>query len=211
LSQIREGYLHVGRSIRWGPLVAFGAVAVASVALVSPGKPIYQGAAIDALRRAAFFIAMGAGAALDDPAATTIESAPPTLGFRRALRVAALVAPLVVLWASALVAAHVRAHERLPVAWLTLELGALCALSLAVAAAAIGRGRHGGTTSVLTIFLLMLVAPMIPQRWTFSASFPGDVAWIDIHRRWTGLLGGAAIWHALASIDPARGHILPRR
>jgi hypothetical protein len=150
----------------------------------------------------------GAGFALDDEAAPTLEASPTTLLTRRALRVAGL---LVVLCAG--IALQVAAAARIvPVhpgalgGWL-LEDAAFVAVTLAVSAIAqrILPERVGGMAAAPTGLLLLAIVAIIARFDPWLSPLPGA----PHSERWAWMMAGGVAVLAALSRDPAHQFLRP--
>lgn len=201
----------VARSMRWSPLVAVTAAALALVWLLRPEGADSAGS-IGSLRLGAYLLAAGAALALDDAAAPTTASSPTPLAPRRALRLVIGLVPVALAWCLLVAAAWAvsgAAWSTLPVVALTIEAMGMVAFTVATAAIAAGRaGGVGGSAGPPALTLLVLALLMIQLRWprqlTMFPMAPADPAWTLAHQRWgaLALVAGAAV--VGASIDPAR-------
>lgn len=180
--------LPFARTLPWVALLAAAALALAVVRL-GDAQTLH-------LRLAALALCIGGAFLLDDPAAETIESVPASLLFRRLLRLALALPVLAAAWALV-----VRSAGHVPAWELTLELGALLAVALALAA------RAGGVAAGPTLLVLFGLAALLPSRWALLVPGPEDPRWSAAHGRWALVLAAglaAVVW---ASLDPGR----PRR
>ena len=194
--------------MEWTPLVASAVlamtVAVAATFVRAPDP--FQ--AIDVLRRAGVFLALGTAFFMDDPAAVTVASMPATLLARRSLRLAIGLSVVVSVWAAVVGYVAVRMNGGgLPVGALTLETGAALMVGFAVAAVAISNGYAGGPSGAVSLFLLSWLMPLIPARWSLVAGAPGDADWSAAHLRWGVVLVVATATTLALSLDPARRRI----
>jgi hypothetical protein len=144
----------------------------------------------------------GAGFALDDEAAATLEASPTTLLTRRALRVAGLLAVL-----GAGIALQVAAAARVvPVhldalgGWL-LEDAAFVAVTLAVSAIAqrVLPERVGGIAAAPTGLLLLAIVATIARFDAWLSPLPGA----PHSERWVWVMAGGVAVLAALSRDPA--------
>jgi hypothetical protein len=96
----------------------------------------------------------------------------------------------------------------LPVAALPLEATALLAVTVALAAAGsrLAPQRRGGAMAAPTLFAVTGAAILLPARVALYA-VPGGPGWAGAHQRWAMLLGCALVAFAVASRDPAHGHV----
>lgn len=187
------------RSASWAPLAGAGALALAILALGDPG--------VGRLRLAAIALCVGAAFVLDDAAAATVASAPTPLWARRSLRVALALVPLAALWALVWWLAD-------GASWaLSLELGAMLALTLAAAALAAqirGDGRGGVAAGPALLALLAAAYLLLPARFGFFPADPEDPLWGPAHERWALVLLAGLLGLLLASRDPAAASRIPR-
>lgn len=160
------------------------------------------------LRMAAVAVCVGAAFVLDDAAAVMTESSPTPLLFRRLLRVALLLPFVAGLWA--LLVAYAGAGVT---AALTLELAAMLAATVAVAALAVPLVPDGraGVAAVPTLLVLLATAALaLPERWTLFAPGPDDPRWASSHERWGAVLVVALLALVYASLDPCRSPLRRR-
>jgi len=194
----------VARTIAW-PALTGGALACVAVVVAAPHLP----AAFPLARwpgLGALTLCVGAAFLLDDDAATTVDATPTSLAQRRLLRVALALPLLGAVWAAALWYA-----TSAPQAWfgpdarvaLSLQLGAMLALTLAASALALRAlpGEHCGWTGAVAPFALLSAMLALPERWTLLA-MPGDAAWAAVQQRWTALLVLGLITFAWAGREP---------
>lgn len=157
------------------------------------------------VRLAALALCIGAAFLYDDPAAETVSIVPAPLLFRRLLRLALALPALVAAWTRVLHSAHVDA------AWeLTLKLGALLALALAVAAL-VARGpgpATGGVAAGPAVLVLFGLAALLPHRWALLVPGPEDPRWTAAHARWAFVLAAGLAAFVWVSLDPSRPHRL---
>ena len=148
-------------------------------------------------------LALLAGAALDDPAAVTLESSPTPLLARRLLRVTPAVALLAFGWTVVLVLAS----QRIEVGTVrsgayTLEFAALTTVGLACGGAGTrrpptGNAAVGGAAGVL---VFAMVSQTIAYRWH---QVPSLLPTTPHHNRWWIVLVVAAAVFLASSRDPA--------
>ncbi|MDX3643251.1 ABC transporter [Streptomyces sp. MB09-02B] len=206
------------RSLPWTTMTAGWALglAVAAVpALFSMDLPAEV--LVTVVRAAALCGAVGTAFVLDDPArhTTGVPSVPRPL--RQALR-AAVVSPAVVVWWVAVLAV-VRAGAdparwaALPAGAVSVEAGALCALGLALAAAAVrfSEVRVPGPAVAGAVLALPITAGvLLPPRFTLFVA-PVDPRWDDAHVVWAAVLGTALAAWLLCAPEPRRRRRRPRR
>lgn len=192
------------RSVRWPPALA--AVGLAAV-LLSRWDGAFEtpGSALFAVRTVVVLLALGTMFILDDDAAGTVAAGPTPLWWRRALRYGVAAAVVLPAWVGVLSYAHARRPE-LPVARLTLELSALVAVGLAVAAGAT-RWRHvpdPGIAAALAVLGLTVCVAHLPDVFALFTA-PGSASWQWSTIRWVVVLVGAVMVLAAATRDPAVG------
>lgn len=157
------------------------------------------------LRAAALVGALGLALLLDDPARHLTTPVPVRRPLRQALR-AALVAPFAALWwTTALLLAP--AEVRPPVAGITLEAAAACALALAGAAAALRLtdAPSPGQTVAAALLTSAVLAPLLtPDSWHLFATADDTEEWATGHDHWTLLLYAATAAWALSGTEPVR-------
>jgi hypothetical protein len=218
LTQVRELLVPTCRSTAWRPLHLAGSIAVAIAATAHRLPEPAPADLVASLRFAAVALAVGAGAALDDPTRPHLDGAPVTLAVRQSLRLVVVLGTTLCWWVATIgmVATHPAARaaavdgRSLPVLALTVELVALLLIVWAVAALVVRRrggsgAVAGGGMAVATPVVLLFV----PERWGFLAGDPGAIgreAWTSAHLRWLGVALLAVTVLAVALRDPARGH-----
>lgn len=180
----------VARTLPWAALLGAAALALAVVRL-GDTQTLH-------VRLAALALCIGGAFLLDDPAAEIVESVPASLLFRRLLRLALALPVLTAAWALVLHSAG-----RAPAWELTLELGALLAVALAVAA------RAGGVAAGPTLLVLFGLAALLPGRWALLVPGPEDPRWSAAHARWALVLAAGLAAFVWASLDPGRPRRLP--
>lgn len=199
----------VARTIAWAALLA-GALACVIVVVVAPlapgSAPLARWPGCGALA-----LCIGAAFLLDDAAGATVGATPTPLAHRRMLRIALALPLLCVVWAGSLWYATTAEGAWFgPDTWavLSLQLGAMLALTLAASALALRLmpGEHGGWTGAVAPLSVFAAALALPERWTLLA-LPGDGAWAAAQQRWAVLLVLGLLTLACASRDPAaRNH-----
>jgi len=155
------------------------------------------GTALWLLRAASVLLAVGVAYVLDDAAAAFTGSSPTRLGIRRAVPVAVVLTATAAAWAALLAYGAVVATEPVPAAGLTVELAALLALALALAAL------YGGVAAGPALVVAVLVMARLPERWSLFGGSPGDATWSAAHQRWVLLLVVAFTTVVWTSRDPA--------
>jgi hypothetical protein len=194
------------RAVGWGAPLAGFSLSLGLLALaVRPGLDLPAGRQMLWLRLATTAGALGCAFLLDDPSEPTTKGVAGSLLLRRSLRVALLLPATAAWWVA--VVWRVRAvHPELPlpVAALTLEVAALLAVTVALAAAGshLAPERRGGVVAAPALLALTSAAFLLPAQVTLYAQ-PGSAAWDGAHRRWSLLLGLALAAFAAASRDPA--------
>jgi hypothetical protein len=146
---------------------------------------------------------VGAGFALDDEAAATLEASPTTLLTRRAVRAAGLLAVLavgIVLQVTA-AARVIPVHPWALGGWL-LQNAAFVAVTLAVSAIAqrLLPERVGGTASAATGLVLLATVAALAKFDPWLSPVPGA----PHSERWAWVLAGGVAVLAALSRDPAR-------
>ncbi len=198
------------RGIRWRPVAAAAAAGLGFV-LVMTLVPVTQDAAglTTVLRLAALFGAVGCGFLLDDPSESTTAVTPASRPLRLLLRPLVAIPGIALWWAAVLALLRhdtdAGTWQGVPLAGCTLELAALMAAALAVAAFAVRRPPHdgGGTVAAPTLIVLVAVAQFVPDRFHLFVS-PGTDQWATVHRWWTAILVAAVLLTTWASRDLTR-------
>lgn len=162
------------------------AVAVALVVLLPDQLTI------TALQTAALSLSLAVATILDEPAAETVNAAPPTLLFRRALTIALALPVIVIAWGAL---AGLSGVGVTMTGALTLQLTAFVVATLALAAW-LPRGSHvAGPTVVLAFLAGQFVAPA----WALAPRL-ADARWTAV---WAAATVTALLALLLASRDPA--------
>lgn len=174
---------------------------------------------VNLVRVAALCGAVGMAFVLDDPARHTTGVPPVPRPLRQALRVAVVlpavtawwVAVLAVLWAGA----DAGEWAALPSGAVTAEAGTLCALALALAAAAVRFSAMSvpGPAVVGAVLALPVTAgALLPPRFALFVP-PGDPRWDDAHALWAGALAAVLTAWLVCAPEPRRrlGGLRPRR
>jgi len=200
------------RAIGWAPPLAAFALSVGLLVLaVRPGASS-AGSLVVWLRITMVVGALGYAFLLDDPSEPTTQAVAGSLLLRRTLRVALLLPATAAWWAAAVWRVRVvHPGVPLPVAALTLEVGALLAITIALAAAGsrLAPERRGGVMAAPTLLAVTGAAILLPARLALYAQ-PGGPGWAGAHQRWAMLLGCALAAFAVASRDPAHGQVRSR-
>ena len=192
--------------LAWPSLRTAAWVAVLPVGALGLGVLTLDGPVVLELRLAAVALAAGAAFVLDDPAAETIAASPTPLLFRNLLRAALALPSVAVLWVLLLLYA-----DAAPAWALTLELAAMLAATLAIAALAaplVPDGRGGIAAAPALLVLLGAAALALPDGFTLFAAGPFDVRWDASHERWASILVAAVLAFVYASLDPGRARLL---
>lgn len=168
-----------------GVTAAFGVVWLLST---EPGSP----RTVLALQGAALMLSLALASILDDPTADTVAAVPPTLLFRRALTIALALPAVAAAWAVLVALSGVAAGLA---GAITLQLGALVLLTLALAAAL---ARGGAIAGPLVVLMFLAVQAVAPQ-WALAPEL-GNWRW-DV--AWAGLAASALVALLLVSRDPA--------
>ena len=204
MTRARQAFL-----LAWPSLRTAAWVAVLPAGALGLGVLTLDGPVVLELRLAAVALAAGAAFVLDDPAAETIAASPTPLLFRRLLRAALALPVVAALWALLLL------HADAAPAWaLTLELAAMLATTLAVAALAaplVPDGRGGVAAAPALLVLLGAAALALPDGLTLFAAGPLDARWEASHERWASVLVAAVLAFVYASLDPGRARLLALR
>lgn len=168
-----------------------------------------QSLSLAAARTAIALLAIGAGFALDDPAAATLAASPTSLPRRRAVRCALAVAGAAAGLGLIMAGARLWSGEAAgaPLTAVLLEGAALCAVALAASAVSIGwRGAaSGGPAAIRAVLLLVLVDTVTSRsfpKWSLQAA-PGSPTWSQSRWLWAAVLAAAMATLAWQSKDPA--------
>jgi fluoroquinolone transport system permease protein len=195
------------RAVGWAaPLAAFALSLGLLVLAVRRGQ---ASSAVVWLRITMVVGALGYAFLLDDPSEPTTEAVAGSLLLRRALRVALLLPATAAWWAAAVWRVRVvHPGAPLPVAALTLEAGALLAVTVALAATGsrLAPEQRGGVVAAPALLAVTGAAILLPARVALYA-LPGNPGWDGAHQRWALLLGLALAAFAAASRDPAHGGV----
>jgi len=201
------------RTIQWAALL--GGAGAAQLVLWAGADELSRGGPIPLmpLRLAAVLLCLGAAFILDDDAGATVEPAVASLAVRRGLRLLVAAPTLGMAWGAALwtasrLATSTRevAPRSLPAAALTLEIGALLAVTLAAGAVAtrsLGHGK-GGIAAGPTLLAFVLAMASIGRYWELFPNDAGAPGWTAAHVRWALILAAATVVLAGFSLDPAR-------
>jgi fluoroquinolone transport system permease protein len=194
------------RAVGWGPPLAAFTVSLGLLALaVRPGLALPVDVLVRWLRITMTVGALGCAFLLDDPSEPTTEGVAGSLLLRRTLRVALLLPAATAWWVAALWRVHaLHPGVPLPVAALTLEVVALLAVTVALAAAGsrLAPERRGGVVAAPALLAVVSAASLLPPRVALYA-WPASASWASAHQRWALLLALALAAFAAASRDPA--------
>lgn len=198
MSRARQAALLVGPTLRALPLARLAGCAVVAAAFVWALGGADAGHTILALQCAALALCVGAAAVVEDPAADTVAAVPPSLRFRRGLRLAVAAPALVLVWGALLWLGGVGAP------WtgvLTLQFVALAAVTWALAAATPGGAAVAGPAVALTFLVVRLGLP----KWMYATD-PDAGA---VRLLWIVLFAAGVLGLLLATRDPARRRVSP--
>jgi hypothetical protein len=211
------------RTIRWVALL--GGVFAAQLAVWTAKGHLSEGEGIPLLplRLAAVLLCLGAAFILDDDAGATVEPAVASLLLRRGLRLMLTLPVVGTAWAAALWSvsrfgssgqgAGRIATGSLPVAGLTLEAGALLAVTLAAASVgtrSMGHGK-GGVAAGPTLLSFVMAALSIASYWRLFVESRADPGWTAAHIRWSVILAAGVTMLVTTSLDPATRSPIPWR
>jgi hypothetical protein len=195
----------VARTVAWAPLLggALACLAITAAAGATAGTTsLGRWPGLGALA-----LCTGAAFLLDEAAGATLDATPRSRARRRMLRIGLAFPLLCGVWAGSLW--YATAVEGTPFgpdtrAALSVQLGAMLALTLAASAIALRLmpDERGGWTGAAVLFSLLGAALWLPERWTLLAA-PGDDAWNAAQQRWAALLALALLALVWASRDPA--------
>ena len=168
--------------------------------------------AVMVLRGVAVLLAAALALAVDEPAAALLDATPTPMVERLAARLAVCAVVVVPSWAAAVAVTSLRGAD-VPVVAMTLELGALVALGLAVPLALRRWWRVSEPALVVGPLLLgaLLAAAHLPQRLVLLPVTPLDPSWEAAHLRWSLLLAAALALLVVALADPATARTTSRR
>jgi hypothetical protein len=202
---VRSG--HLVRSLHLAPFVT-SAAAVAAYLVARLGD---THDAVGDLRVLGLLLALGAGYALDDSAAITLQAGPYGLARRLWLRIACAAAVVVPVWAAVLAVClpSAPAGDRWNLGMgLTTELAAAVTVMWAVAAWARRQGfDQPGIITTPVLLAALLLAASIPQA-PMLVGFGRE--WTPAHLRWSGIAAAATCALVAAMRDPARRRVSRR-
>ncbi|MFE2066059.1 ABC transporter [Streptomyces sp. NPDC059467] len=205
----RESLVPVLRTLPWRALAAGGGLGLLLAGLLRWAGGEFGGwPALTLLRTAALAYALTLTFVLDDPARHTISTVPTRRALRTGLRLV-LVTPATALWWTAVVLL-VPSSLRPPVADVTLEAAAACALALAAGALAtrLTDEPRPGPSVAAAYLLTAVLTPLLPHRWALFV-WPADKGWEAAHERWAWVLVGALVALALCMREPIRRRRAP--
>ncbi|WP_406444109.1 ABC transporter [Streptomyces sp. NBC_01613] len=202
---VRELIRPVWRTLPWRALAAGGGLGLllAGASRLSDGPP-NPWVTLTLLRTAVLAHALGLVFLLDDPARHTTATVPTRRALRTALRLA-LVTPLTALWWTAALLL-VPSEVRPPTGDITLEAAAVCALSLALGAAALrltDAPQPGPSVAAALLFTAVMAPLLLPDRWQLVVAVK-DERWAAAHERWAWLLAGAVVALGACMPEPVR-------
>ncbi|MFJ8044094.1 hypothetical protein ACIRBX_26690 [Kitasatospora sp. NPDC096147] len=194
---LRQAAALAGPALRLAPRLPL--LLGALVGLVTAGVPLVGGIDLglpDAAlltRVGAVTVALGAGFALDDPAARSTVSVPVSRLMVRLVRVLPVLVVCALVWLSValLARATVEPSARALFPWGGLALEAAAVVTWVLALAALGLrftdGEHGAQTALPGLLLLVVTAVLLPEQ---AALFlpPGHPDWAGTHRIWALLV-----------------------
>ena len=160
--------------------------------------------AVLVLRGVVLLLAATLALALDEAGAALLDASPTPLHRRVGARLVLCVALVAPVWAAALAVVALRGGA-VPAAALTLELAALTAVGLAVAAG-LRRWQRVAEPALVVGPLLaggLLAAAHLPREAALLAGTALDPAWEAAHWRWAGLLLVSLALVVLALAEPA--------
>ncbi len=216
--------LVLGRAFRLVPWWHLGLGLVAAFGLAATRRTGYLDDPVFGLRVAAVALAATAAFVFDDPATNLLDSKPIPGWLQRTARLVLVVPAVVagwwvlVAWMEAPLKAVDEGLASVPRLALSVELAALVGIVWAVATLTQRSGREsGGMAAALTLFAVVVVLLMLPERWAVFASPAAEPlagepslrweAWIDAHRRWAAL--AVVAW--VAVVVGLRGSALRHR
>jgi hypothetical protein len=168
--------------------------------------------AVMVLRGVAVLLAAALALAVDEPAAALLDATPTPMVGRLAARLALCAVLVLPSWAAAVAIASLRGAD-VPLVAMTLELGALVVLGLAVPLALRRWWRVSEPALVVGPLLLsaLLGAAHLPQRLALLPVTPLDPSWEAAHLRWSLVLIAALALLVVGLADPATARTTGRR
>jgi hypothetical protein len=191
----------VGRSLPRLHLAGAAGAALLLVALTASEPP--GATALLGLQLAGMTLALSLGLVLEDPAAPTLAGSPVGLLARRLLTLALCLPFLAATWAALLMLAGLDGTWALA---LTIQVSALAALVLALAA---GLGPRASMAGPAVVLLFATARLLVPQ-WTLTAG-SHDAHWAAAEVMWAALAAAGALALAWLSRDPATRPLLTGR
>ncbi|WP_229880752.1 ABC transporter [Streptomyces viridiviolaceus] len=194
----------VWRTLPWRALGAAGTVGLllaGTSRLVSGGPTPWLTLVL--LRAAALVGALGLAFLLDDPARHLTAPVPTRRPLRQALRAVLVAPPVALWWAAVLLLAP--AKVRPPVAGVTVEAAATCALAFAGAAAAVRltREQRPGQAVAAALLTSAVLAPLLlPDGWELFVPAENP-AWDAAHDRWALVSVAAVVAWGLCGPEPS--------
>jgi hypothetical protein len=190
------------------PLRSAGLLLAGAVALLSATARALDSTATatQVLLGLAVLIAATLALAVDEPAAELLDAAPTAFARRVLRRLAALAGVALPLWAVGLLLADVRGAD-VAVGMATLELAALCALSLG-AALGLRRWRRLPEPAIVAgpvLLGFLVIADQLPRSLVLMARQPWGPPWEVAHLRWSAVLLAGLSLLLLGLSDPATG------
>jgi fluoroquinolone transport system permease protein len=191
--------------------VALHVTAAVALVVATWGGLDDEGTAVAVLRGVAVLLAAALAFTVDEPAAALLDATPTPMVQRLAARLALCAVLVLPAWGVALAVASLRGPD-VPLVALTLELGALGALGLAVPLALRRWWRLPEPALVAGPLLLgaLLGAAHLPRRLVLLPATPLDPAWDAAHLRWSVLLLAALGLLVNGLADPATARVARR-
>lgn len=195
-----------GLDFRALPLRAVALLLTATVALLGATAHALDSSATAAhvLLGLAVLIAATLALAVDEPAAELLDAAPTAFAKRVLHRLTAMAVVSLPLWAAGLLLVHLRGAD-VAVGMATLELAALCALSLS-AALGLRRWRRVPEPAMVAGPVLvgfLVITDQLPRSLALMASQPWGPPWEVAHLRWSAVLLAGLSLLLLGVCDPA--------
>lgn len=195
------------RAVNWVPVAPAGTLALLAVWLIARDDLAGLEERIVAVRIAAVLLALSMAFVLDDTTAELSASTPSPLLLRRSVRVLLMLLPTAILWIGVLwvmVRAPLTEPSSLPIVALTLELGAVVMITMAMAAVLIrwGSSDLGGLPASAALLGLTLVSWLMPED-TRLWVYPGQANWTAAHVWWGVILVAGLVVFVWSSLEPA--------
>ena len=171
-----------------------------------------DGTAVTVLRGVAVLLAAALALAVDEPAAALLDATPTPMAERLTARLALCAVVVLPTWSAAVAVPSLRGAD-VPLTAITLELGALVVLGLAVPLALRRWWRITEPAVVVGALLLgaLLGAAHLPRRLVLLPATPLDPSWEAANLRWSGLPVAALALLVAALADPATARTARRR